>query len=199
MRIAACIIALILMIPLAVQTLAAGIGGGLSEGAQAEEFGAGAAAGFMCILLFLLGGALVIPWPLVSFVLFGLAGLIALAGAAASPFDDLFFYMGAAFVLAAMAFFGWIGKRKERRRERIKEQVQAERDARYEALLAAQTRPTMQPPQSPTGVQSAAPCPLVWPPESARDEVLCGVWCAAVTSTPWYAVTERTNVSEGRA
>ncbi|MDF2757925.1 MAG: hypothetical protein K0S99_557 [Thermomicrobiales bacterium] len=141
MRIAVLILTLILMVPLTLQSLAAAVGRGLSEGRQAEEFANGYSAGIICAILFLLSGALALPFPLVSCVALAAAALLALFGAATSPFTDLYFYMVCAAALSVLSFFGWLGKRRDRRRERLREQAQAERDARYEALLAAQQHP----------------------------------------------------------
>ncbi|MGH2562853.1 MAG: hypothetical protein ACRDJH_27660 [Thermomicrobiales bacterium] len=67
------------------------------------------------------------PWPLFSTIIFALAGLIGIGGAAASDYEDLGVWGGVALFLAAMSFFGWRGKRREEVRRVLERQADIDR------------------------------------------------------------------------
>lgn len=104
-------------------------------------------AGLIMALLWLLACALVIPFPLVSTVIFAVTipiGLFTPTG----EFADLRFHGFAAIVLTIMAAFGWRGKRKSENRERLERAQHAEHEARMEDLLRQQL-----------AAQHRVPCP----------------------------------------
>jgi hypothetical protein len=65
-------------------------------------------------LLFLVGAAFAMGFPLVSLVAFVLAGLVGLGGGATSSFTDLTIWGWVSLVLAVLSFFGWREKRRRR-------------------------------------------------------------------------------------
>jgi zinc-ribbon domain len=135
-------------------------------------------------LMWLVACALVIPIPLVSTIVFGLAGLIGFGAGASSKFTDLTIWGVASLILAAFSFFGWIGKRKTARREReAREQMAAHAAqlqlATHAALLAAQTSaagaapPQPSPTELPSGSERCVACGAQNPPGS-RFCAACG-------------------------
>lgn len=133
MRIAVLIIGLLLGLLMFLQTFAVYV---LSDVADQDKATGAAAIGIVMALMWLVACALVIGFPMVSVVLFALAGLLGLA--ASGEFPDLAYWGGVSFILALMSFFGWRGKRKERRQWTIERQRQEDRDARLEGLLQEQ-------------------------------------------------------------
>jgi len=121
MRIAVLILGLILGAFMLVQTtLVAGLSG-MAEDSASQTAGGG---GIIMAVLWLIACALVIPIPLVSTIIFALAGLIGFAFA--GDFSDLAVWAVVSLVLAAFSFFGWIGKRKADRRERHRDALMAQ-------------------------------------------------------------------------
>jgi hypothetical protein len=103
LRLATMILALVLMIPVFLQSCAASIGGSLGDD---EDLSGAAGLGIFTAFLFLLGGALVLAFPRVATGLFITAAVFAFIGAAAAQFTDLYVWGIVAIVLAAMAYFG---------------------------------------------------------------------------------------------
>lgn len=93
-----------------------------------EETSSAGAAGFIMALMWLLGSALVISFPRVSLALFGLSAPLGLF-VPTGDFEDLRFHGAVAIVLAAMAYFGWRGKRVQDREKTTERLRQADRDA----------------------------------------------------------------------
>lgn len=110
MRIATMILALLLMLMVGLQSCAVSFGGELGSD---EGMAQGGAVGILVALLFMVGGAFALPFPLVSLISFSGAALFAVAAAATTPFSDLSFWAIAALVLAGMSFFGILEKRKK--------------------------------------------------------------------------------------
>ena len=117
MRVATMILGLILMVVVGAQSCAVSIGGELANDAGSAE---GGAVGILMTLLFLLGGAFVLGFPLVSLIAFVLAGLLGLAAGATTPFTDLTFWGIAALVLALLSLFGVREKRRQRAESRAR-------------------------------------------------------------------------------
>ncbi len=131
-RVATLIIGLLVGLLLFLQSMKIGVFSDTS--AVNDVTGTAGAVGLMMALLWLLASALVIPFPLVSFVIFLLTvplGLFVPTG----EFGDLRFHGGVAVVLSIMSFLGWRGKKKDAAEERAERQRQEERDARLESLL----------------------------------------------------------------
>jgi len=78
----------------------------------------GGAVGLFIALLFLVGGAFAIGFPLVSLISFVAAGLLGLLAGATTPFEDLTFWGIVAFVLALLSFFSIREKRRKREESR---------------------------------------------------------------------------------
>jgi hypothetical protein len=128
MRIAVLIIGLMLTIGLFIQSL---LIAALSDAANSEHDGADGGTGMVMALMWLVACGLVIPFPLVSVVLFAVAGLIGVVSAGPLDFPDLAVWGVVSFVLAVFSIFGWRGKIKKERKE-------AARDAAHAQSLAAQ-------------------------------------------------------------
>ncbi|MBU6151628.1 MAG: hypothetical protein KGR25_09275, partial [Chloroflexi bacterium] len=82
MRVAVLVLSLFLMVVILFQSCAAGAVGAINsaigkDAAETAQFSQGGAIGFVVAFLFLVGGAFVIGVPLVSFVVFLIAGLLA--------------------------------------------------------------------------------------------------------------------------
>jgi hypothetical protein len=112
MRLATLILSLILMIVVVFQSCTLGAFGTVTN--NTVDTGA-ASSGMGIALLFLIGGAFVLPFPLVSTVVFALAGLIG-STAETGKFADLRAWGWISFLFAAMSFVGWLGKRRRARR-----------------------------------------------------------------------------------
>ena len=139
MRIAALIIGLLIGLMLFIQSFTVGM---FSETTVVDDTTATAGgAGLFMALLWLLASALVIPFPLVSTILYGLTILIGLL-TPTGDFADLRFHGFVAIVLTLMAFFGWRGKNKDVREKLVERQRQEQRDARLERLLTQQRTAT---------------------------------------------------------
>jgi hypothetical protein len=111
LRIATMILGLILMVIVGLQSCAVSFGGAIAQQQKAEE---GGAIGIFIALLFLVGSAFALAFPLVSLVAFLLGGLFGLAAGATTPFEDLTIWGIVSLVLAILSFFGWREKRKQR-------------------------------------------------------------------------------------
>ena len=112
MRLATLILSLILMLVVAFQSCATGVVGVVGADRATSE---AANAGIVIAILFLIGGAFVLPFPLVSTFVFGLAGLIG-ASAPTGKFQDLRGWGAVGFVLAVLSFVGWSASAAERGR-----------------------------------------------------------------------------------
>lgn len=133
MRIATLIIGLLLGLLLFLQTM---LLYGLSNAGNDEKNAGAAAIGVFVALIWLVAAAFVMAFPLFSAIAFTVAGLFAFLGAGSSDFTDLWIWGGASLVLAVLAYFGWRGKRRDRREALAERQRQLDRDTRLEQLLA---------------------------------------------------------------
>jgi ABC-type multidrug transport system fused ATPase/permease subunit len=151
MRIAVLIITLILGIFLFLQTILVYMGGGLTSDASLS--GAGA-VGLLIALMWLVAAAFVIGVPLISTIIFVVAGILGLGVAGSSTFSDMAVWGIASFVLAALSFIGLLTKR---RGARVKERNQRERDARLAASIreSVTTAPFQ---QLPSNVATCSQC-----------------------------------------
>jgi hypothetical protein len=108
---------------------------GLEEVAGSDENMAG--GGGLASILCGLAAILVLSVPQISMVLFGLGAASSFA-AASQGYGNHYVYGSIMVLLAVMAFFGWRGKKADRR-ERLAERArQEERDRRMEELLRQQ-------------------------------------------------------------
>lgn len=137
MRIATLIVGLLIGLLLFIQSWASMAFG--DAGLMDEQSSTAGAAGFIMALMWLLGSALVISFPRVSIVLFGLSAPLGLF-VPTGDFDDLRFHGGVAIVLAVMAYFGWRGKRVQDREKAAERQRQAERDELLATMVLSQKR-----------------------------------------------------------
>jgi len=121
----------------------------LSDVADDETGGQAAAVGLLMAFLWLIACGLVLPVPMVSVVLFVLAGIFGFANS--GEFPDLGIWGGISLVLAVMSFLGWRGKRKEKREGAAERLRQFNRDERLETLLQQQQAQlsAIQPTQAP--------------------------------------------------
>lgn len=113
--------------------------GGLSNAANDDTTNTAAGGGLLAAIVAGIASALVLALPLVSTILFVFAGLISYA-AAASGYPNHWIYGSVFLGLSVMAFFGWLGKRRERRTFKTEKARQEERDARMERLLEQQVQ-----------------------------------------------------------
>lgn len=132
MRVAVLIIGLLLGLVMFLQTV---VVYAASSATEKDDLAASAAIGVLMAIMWLVACALVIGFPMVSVVLFTLAGIFGILSASTAEFSDLYVWGSISFVLAAMAWFGWRGKKAARREELAERQRQLDRDARLEALL----------------------------------------------------------------
>lgn len=114
MRLATTIISLILMLVVGLQSCTVFVGSSVLEDESAAE---GGAIGVLVTLLFLIGGAFAIPFPLVSLISFLAAGLFAVAAGSTTTFTDLTIWGVTALVLALLSFLGVREKRKRAREQ----------------------------------------------------------------------------------
>jgi hypothetical protein len=110
-RIATMILSLILMLVVGAQSCAVSVGDAALETKAAEQ---GGPLGILMALLFLIGGAFALAFPLVSLISFVLAGLVGLGGGSSASFGDLTFWGIVSLVLAAFSFLGVREKRRQR-------------------------------------------------------------------------------------
>ena len=94
MRVAVLVPSLFLMVVILLQSCAAGAVGAINsaigkDAAETAQFSQGGAIGFVVAFLFLVGGAFAIGVPLVSFVVFLIAGVLAFSAARTTAFKDL--------------------------------------------------------------------------------------------------------------
>lgn len=135
MRIAVLVLGLILGAIMFVQTFLVYVLSGVANDAAS---GSASAIGLFMALLWLIAVALVLPLPLVSTIVFVLAGLLGFGMSA--QFPDLSVWGGASLVLAVLSFGGWLGKRRDdarKRADRENQRLMAERLAGMEGHLAA--------------------------------------------------------------
>ena len=109
MRVAVAIISLVLMLAVGLQSCALAFGASLGSD---ENLAGGAAVGIIMALLFLVGGAFAVGYPLVSLIAFALAGVSGLIAGSATEFSDLIVWAIVSFVLAGLSYFGMREKRK---------------------------------------------------------------------------------------
>ena len=124
MRIAVLILGLLLGLLMFFQTF---VVYALSGAASQQSMSEAGAVGLLMAVLWLIACALVIPIPLVSTIVFLVAGLLGVAAAGSSKFSDLSIWGGISFILAVLSFIGWVGKRRGERRA----------EQRHQELLAA--------------------------------------------------------------
>lgn len=136
MRIAVLIIGLLLGAVMFLQTFLLNVVGQAAQDKATEEAAAG---GLIMAILWLVACGLVLPLPMVSVVLFAVAGAIGFA--LSGDFPDLAIWGGISIALAVLSFFGWLGKRKQQREQRAERARHLERDQRMEAMLQQQSRP----------------------------------------------------------
>jgi hypothetical protein len=154
MRIAVLIIGLVLGFIIMVQSFSVGV---LSEIGNNEKNSNAGAGGLWVAIFWIIGSALAIAFPMASVVLFALASVIAFAIAGSSDFQDMWVWGCFGVALAIFSFFGWRGKRKDRREQATEKQRQLDRDNRMEQLLTSQSsRPT---PTAPERGGSPTTCP----------------------------------------
>lgn len=139
MRIATMIITIVMSIFLFLQAMIVGIGSDLSEN---EDMGAAGGAGLFGALLLFIGGALVLAFPAVSMVLYGLAAAIMLAVGIpnSAEYGDLQVWGYFSIAFTVMAFLGWRGKKKADVEKREEKARQAKRDAMLETMMKQQAR-----------------------------------------------------------
>lgn len=135
MRVTVLIAGLLLGAVMFLQTFLVSALGSAAQDQGSEQAGS---IGLIMSFLWLAACAFVLPVPMVSVVLFTLAGLMGFA--ASGDFSDLAVWGGISLVLAVLSFLGWMGKRKERRRFKVEREQQAARDARVETLLRQQAQ-----------------------------------------------------------
>lgn len=103
------ILGLILMIVVGAQSCAVYVGGSIGK---SEGMAEGGAMGLLLVLLFLVASAFVLVFPLVSLIVFSLAGIVGILAGTTTPFTDLVIWGIVAFVLAAFSFLGVREKRR---------------------------------------------------------------------------------------
>ncbi len=116
MRVATTILSLALMLLVGAQSCAATVGGVLDQDPGLMN---DAPIGFLVAFLFLVGGAFAFGLPLVSLIVFVVAGLLALLVGTTSEFSDLAFWGVVSFVLAGLSFFGMREKRRRSQAPRV--------------------------------------------------------------------------------
>ena len=119
MRIAVLILGLLLGLLMFFQTFLVYTLSGATSQQETSEAGA---IGLFMAILWLVACALVIPVPLVSTVVFAVAGLMGFAAASSSDFSDLGIWGGISLILAVLSFIGWIGKRRGERKSQQRHQ-----------------------------------------------------------------------------
>ncbi len=133
MRVTVLILSLLLGAIMFFQTF---LGYVLGSAGNDEGIAGAGAVGLLMSLLWLVAAAFVLPLPMVSVILFVVAGIFGFA--ASGDFPDLAVWGGISLVLAVLSLLGWRGKRKERRERAAELTRQQERDNRMEQLLTQQ-------------------------------------------------------------
>ena len=110
-RIATLILSLILMLIVGAQSCAVSVGDSILDEPTKTQ---GGAIGILMALLFLIGAAFALGFPLVSLVAFLLAGVFGITAGGTTSFEDLSIWGYISFALAIMSYFGWREKRKRR-------------------------------------------------------------------------------------
>ena len=114
MRVAALILSLFVSLAVLLQSCTVGLGGRVTGAEELSEAGAG---GMLVAFVFMTGAAFALGLPLVSMLVFILAGLLALFVGETANFPDMIIWGYIAFVLALMSLVGsWELRRKKRRR-----------------------------------------------------------------------------------
>lgn len=134
MRVTVLILGLLLGLVMFLQTM---LVYGLSNAVDDTNSASAGAVGVLMALMWLVACAFVMPLPMVSVVVFAIAGLFGFA--ASGEFPDLGIWGGISLVLAVLSFFGWRGKRKDTRERQEEKARQAERDRMLEDMLRRQT------------------------------------------------------------
>ena len=112
------ILSLILMLLVGFQSCAVSLGdAALGEPAKTQ----GGALGILMALLFLVGGAFALGYPLVSLAAFVISGIVGITAGASTSFGDLAIWGWISLALAVLSFFGW--REKRRRREESRSRV----------------------------------------------------------------------------
>lgn len=137
MRVTVLIIGLVLGVIMFLQTFLVNVLGQAGQDEASEQSGA---VGLGMAFLWLIACGFVIPLPMVSVILFVLAGLLGFA--ASGDFPDLAIWGGVSLALAALSLLGWRGKRKERRVFNLEKRRNEERDGRMEQLLQQRAEST---------------------------------------------------------
>jgi len=105
------ILSLMLMLVVGFQSCAVSVGDSvLGEPAKTQ----GGAIGILMALLFLVGGAFALGFPLVSLAAFLVAGMFGITAGSTTSFSDLSVWGWISLALAVLSFFGWREKRKRR-------------------------------------------------------------------------------------
>src|SRR5690606_37587131 len=134
MRVTVLILGLLLGVVMFLQTM---LVYGLSNAVDDTNSASAGAVGVLMALMWLVACAFVMPLPMVSVIVFAIAGLFGFA--ASGEFPDLGIWGGISLVLAVLSFFGWRGKRKDTRERQEEKARQAERDRMLEDMLRRQT------------------------------------------------------------
>ncbi len=116
MRVATTILSLALMLVVGAQSCAVTVGGVVF---QDEAVTTDATFGILVAFLFLVGGAFAFGLPIVSLIVFVVAGLLALLVGTTSEFTDLAIWGVVSFVLAVLSFFGMREKRRRSQAPRV--------------------------------------------------------------------------------
>ncbi|MDP9478115.1 MAG: hypothetical protein M3R38_20950 [Actinomycetota bacterium] len=116
MRVATTILSLALMLVVGAQSCVVTVGSALAEDEAATN---DASIGLLVAFLFLVGGAFAFGLPLVSLIVFVVAGLLGLLVGTTSEFTDLAVWGVASFVLAGLSFFGMREKRRRSQAPRV--------------------------------------------------------------------------------
>jgi hypothetical protein len=108
------ILSLILMLVVGVQSCAVTVGDSMGNEKVADQ---GGPWGIIMAFLFLVGGAFALAFPLVSFIMFVLSGIVGLVAGSATSFSDLTLWGVVSLILALFSFFGILEKRRRRREQ----------------------------------------------------------------------------------
>jgi uncharacterized membrane protein len=114
MKIATGIIGLVLMLIVGVQSLLVDLGGTITKN---QNYSQGGSVGVLVALLFLIAGAFAFAKPIVSFIVFILAGVLGLAVGGTTGFTDMTVWGVISLVLAVLSFFAWRGDKKKKRHQ----------------------------------------------------------------------------------